>query len=578
MRIQMKILLLSLLLVVALIAGTGVLLYQYSARAYVQDAETDLKTLADKLSHQLAARIQQMDFAILFMLSDPDFLSAISTYTMSQKDDPKNQLIILNSATIIDRMLLSYGIDKNFYRASFFTAHGDYFSSHYSGDYRPARPVEEIVADLPWVEKVNALKGRMMLLTPYPDPWTPRGKEAPLVYGVARALQAASGLTCYLEVQNLAVDLDKLLDLPGHPDAQVIIYGAGDAVYYSNGMSLPKGEDWISVSTVPNEYGLYVDVSISRAGLRPLFWSVALQMVTMCAAALLASFLYIYLFTRRLTRPIRALQVSMEQTALENLGEARSARGMDELQSLHDAYQQLLDRLNRAMDAQIRSQAQEMQARFDALQAQIDPHFLYNTLNVIASRAMQIGDDEIMEVCEGIASLLRYSTSTQRRVATIGLEVEHLGTYLLLMKRRYQHKRSFQIDVAESILDQPMPKIVLQPLAENALRHGFKDTGGPMSVWVIGEAVGGRWSISVVDSGAGFDEETLTRLDARMRSGQVAPETSGESLSIGGMGLVNTFARLRAFYGEELTMTLENLSPGARVTIGGSMLSEGGVP
>lgn len=99
-----------------------------------------------------------------------------------------------------------------------------------------------------------------------------------------------------------------------------------------------------------------------------------------------------------------------------------------------------------------------------------------------------------------------------------------------------------------------------------------------MSVWVIGEAVGGRWSISVVDSGAGFDEETLTRLDARMRSGQVAPETSGESLSIGGMGLVNTFARLRAFYGEELTMTLENLSPGARVTIGGSMLSEGGVP
>lgn len=97
-----------------------------------------------------------------------------------------------------------------------------------------------------------------------------------------------------------------------------------------------------------------------------------------------------------------------------------------------------------------------------------------------------------------------------------------------------------------------------------------------MSVWVTGEVVHGRWSIAVVDNGAGFDEETLARLGARMRDGQVAPETAGERVSIGGMGLVNTFARLRAFYGEAFVMTLENLPLGARVIIGGPMRDDCG--
>ncbi len=563
MRTQMKRLLLSLLLVVALIAGMGTLLYGYSARAYVRGAEADLRTLADKLTMQLELRVQQMDFIVLFMMSDPDFLSAISSYTMPQKNEPENQLLVASGATTINRMLRGYAIEQNCYRASLFNAQGDFFSSHTSGNVLPGRPVTDIVADLPWIADADALMGGMLLLAPYADPWAADPADAPPVYGVARAVRTSSGVTCYLEAQSLTADLDALLALPDHPDAEVKLLDAEGRVYYAVG-SGENGSERIAAETEPNRYGLYVSVSISRAGLMPLFWSFAVQIITMCFAALLFSFTYIYRFTRKLTRPISALQASMEQTMLGSLGGTRTQEGMDALKTLQDEYASLLGRLNTALDTQLRSQAQTA------------PRFLYDALDVVADRAAQTGDGEIVEMCGGIASMLGYSTSTQARVATIGAEAEHLGTYLQLMKRHYQHKLEYKIQVEEGVRGQPMPKIVLQPIAENAIRHGFTEKGGVMRVRVVGAAADGRWTIAVEDNGAGFDAETMGRLNAYFHAARVPEGMPGDGYEIGGMGLANTYARLRAYYGEGFQMSLENLSPGARVVISAPVWEEEG--
>ena len=98
----------------------------------------------------------------------------------------------------------------------------------------------------------------------------------------------------------------------------------------------------------------------------------------------------------------------------------------------------------------MQAQQRETRALMDALQAQVYPHFLFNTLNVIAGRAMVIGDDEIVSTCDEIASMLRYSADTRQKTATIRTEAAHFTTYLALMKKRYRSKLNYHIDLGGS--------------------------------------------------------------------------------------------------------------------------------
>ncbi|MEG0145143.1 MAG: hypothetical protein RR739_03675, partial [Clostridia bacterium] len=136
-KLHIKLLLLSLALVIALIALTGVIFYHYNAQSARQSAEAELATLAEKLSLQMEARIQQIDVAFLFMLSDPEFLSALSSYTMPRRDDARNRLLVSDSVTALGRVLRSYAVGKHFRRVVMFDLQGHYFTSDYSARARP---------------------------------------------------------------------------------------------------------------------------------------------------------------------------------------------------------------------------------------------------------------------------------------------------------------------------------------------------------------------------------------------------------------------------------------------------------
>ena len=131
MRIQNKLLLVTLALVVLLIFITGCLFAHYGETSRIEQLTGQMQALAETLSLQLESRIQQMDLALLFMLSDPDFLSSISYYTMPGRDVDANKLLVSNSGGVINRVIKSYAIHKTIYRATLFTSFGDYFSSHF---------------------------------------------------------------------------------------------------------------------------------------------------------------------------------------------------------------------------------------------------------------------------------------------------------------------------------------------------------------------------------------------------------------------------------------------------------------
>ena len=239
------------------------------------------------------------------------------------------------------------------------------------------------------------------------------------------------------------------------------------------------------------------------------------------------------------------------------------------------SYNDLLKRLNTARRQEEQMSMLHMQAEFDALQAQMNPHFLYNVLNVISHRGVQNGDEVICEICERLASMLRYSAGVSRRLVPLREEIEYLNHYLFLLKTRYRDKLDYCLEIAGEVLDQMIPKIVLQQLVENSITHGFAETSGVMGINIRGFVERGFWLVEISDNGCGFKEEEIRAIKEKMEKIAGALNQGKLALDLGGMGLLNIYARLIILFGSSAVFRIANAEPGgARVTIGAALMKE----
>ncbi len=205
-----------------------------------------------------------------------------------------------------------------------------------------------------------------------------------------------------------------------------------------------------------------------------------------------------------------------------------------------------------------------LQAQLSALQTQINPHFIYNTLNIISAKSMESGNFDVIEICDQFAQMLRYSTDTRTRTATMAEEIENVRNYLMLAKARYEDNLEFTVDVPENLNTITVPKLTLQPLVENALTHGFDGTNVLRRLSVTGLIKANRLILEIRDNGTGFSDEMLQSLRSRIRDiedGKVSIEASG-----GHIGLVNTCLRLHYYSNGAMHMTIRN-DNGAVITM-----------
>lgn len=314
------------------------------------------------------------------------------------------------------------------------------------------------------------------------------------------------------------------------------------------------------MAAVQNGTGLLADTR--QALLLAVILALGCFVVSMGVAVLVAN---------KLSRPIVMLRERMENTGIENLdAEPITVKGDDEVAALSIAYQNLTRRLNESMVKERRLSLLQLQAQFDTLQAQVNPHFLYNVLNVISSRGVLSGDEEICEICGSLAAMLRYSTNTKERYATVEKEVEYLRQYIFLLKSRYEHRLEVEIDWEESLKDEILPKIVLQQLVENCVQHGYQNSKSVMRVCVRGWRDGNGWYFEVRDNGQGItdevQEELMKKIDRIRR--RILSRDSSIEMEIGGMGLANTYARMFLLYNGRAVFRIRNLDEGVSVMIG----------
>lgn len=594
MRFQSKLLFRYSLLVFFLVVVLAITFYAYTARLFENNAAGTYRLLTSRMSLHLDNLIHPMDFITENLISSDSFRTALITLATLDRSNPQNDLFLNEAAQTVRGDLLTYAIERNFYSVVVVTSEGDFFSSNFI-NHGQIKVEEQPLSQLPGYVSAESAHGRAIVVPPHRDPWDPTARVE--VYGLARVVPGRSGDLAFIDVQNPVSDLKSLFSVPHPSYVRVLAIQRDGAPFYESRPTAPAlvayylkaaqrpgagdhfrrdpitGRSELIISATSTYTGITILLVLSRdVVLRPLAfveWTTA----GVSLLIILVSILYNWVSSARLTMPLRLIRRRIEETELSNLpGERALDHENDEIAALDRSFQRLRDRLDEAVKRELRSRTLWLQARLDSLQAQVNPHFLYNVLTVIAGKGLEHGDEEIGEICDAIAAMLRYSTSTASRTATIDDELTHVKAYLFLMKKRLEDRLEFAFSVDNAIRAVVVPKMLLQQIVENSVNYGSPDDRTPMRIRIRGSRVGERWLIEVCDNGPGFDAAALEELRARMAriGAQAALREEEPGMEIGGLGLLNTYIRLHLYYRGDFLWEMENLAAGgARIAIGG---------
>ena len=227
--------------------------------------------------------------------------------------------------------------------------------------------------------------------------------------------------------------------------------------------------------------------------------------------------------------------------------------GFAEYASLAHSYNVMLRRIRGLMQETVDRQEQLRRMEIGALQEQINPHFLYNTLDSIV-RVMETGrTPEAIEMVQALAKLFRLSINNGDYFLTVEQEMDYARNYLTIQQVRYKKRFKYELYMDESIKDLPCPKIILQPLIENSLKHGMSDMPG-CTLIVRARQEGYNIVLSVEDDGLGIPPEELKKLQEMLRDDSNIMVKKSRY----GIGLRNTNRRIKLLYGSDYGLTIES--------------------
>ncbi len=270
----------------------------------------------------------------------------------------------------------------------------------------------------------------------------------------------------------------------------------------------------------------YVQVSYASIGL-----------VAFIVVGLMANVL-----SRSITHPVKQLCTIMQSVDKNNFDITAEIDATDEIRQLSDEFNIMLSKIRDLIDQIHHEQELKRKSELKALQAQINPHFLYNTLDSIIWMSEMGNNQEVVLMTSALARLFRISISRGREVITVKDELLHVESYLTIQKMRYREHFSYSIDVDESILTAPCLKILLQPLVENSIYHGLKHVSYQGHISIRGKRQQGSVVLQVADNGAGMDPQTFNHM--------LSEEFVGTDVARSGVGLRNVHERLKLYFGE----------------------------
>ncbi|MGB4658670.1 MAG: sensor histidine kinase [Mobilitalea sp.] len=325
------------------------------------------------------------------------------------------------------------------------------------------------------------------------------------------------------------INLIKIIDQLSKSDVQEV-YEGGNFWFYRE----VSGGKMKILMTVPNS-------SIMEALNNTLLAGIAIGLI-----AVLISTIGSMVFSRAFSKPIIELSAMMRTITIDDFSDIIVKEREDEIGILHDSFGIMIERNKKLIAQEYQSKIEKREAQIRALQAQINPHFMYNTLQVIGGMALKKDVPEVYKITTALGDIMRYSLNFSNEMVCVKEEIQYFKAYLTIQNERFGNKIKLEIKIAEELEEYLIPKLILQPLLENSLEHGLSNKSGEWWIQLEGDLVGeSDLLLTMSDNGIGIEPERLEQI----RESLISEEKSMKSSSH--IGLCNVNSRIRLKYSDD---------------------------
>ncbi len=367
------------------------------------------------------------------------------------------------------------------------------------------------------------------------------------------------------EIDRVFADLSEVLDTRvtlRNRDGEILYANFADAWQWTEEAgekavmirdTIPKGSPWVKWEYEIGNLGLtltfYDEVRKLNHNIQELNrWTETVILLTV-GIILLASFL----FAKTIVTPVLRLHDRLVRIRSGDFQVRVPVETKDELGDVGLAFNDMAAEIDRLVNKVYTIQIKEKEAAIAALQAQINPHFLYNTLDMIKSMADIYEAGEVSDVIVALSGLFRYATHTSTVIVTVREELENLSNYMKIVNARLGGRITCKVEVPDELLDQPVVKVCLQPIVENSISHGLRRGAKARDILVRFARMEQDIVITVRDDGVGIDAGRMDEIRRRL----ALPPGENTDERIGSVGLKNIHDRIRLYYGSENGVTIE---------------------
>lgn len=528
-----------------------------------------------KIQSRLDSSLESMDRIINGLLFNRTFLDIM--------EDSKNT----SALPEYDTQMLNYFLtldapELSTYRIIAFN--DDVYYTLTKSDENPAY-IKNAISNYPWSNSLKDAGGERVILPIHKDNFSTSQET---VYSVARQITDGSNPYGFIEVQNEFNNIESFCSLK-HLSGEIMVFASDGTQIYPDpsvkGAHSQKfmQETFSTVSRRKETDGSFRDnraqityVTSSYSGWTTVMYCPLTEMVPWGLQMILFSLL-VFLFliatvlimfrvlTKRLVAPLNDLSHALEDVSLENLSlKLDQQYNIEEIEIINQSFQKMFEHLKNAINISMQSKTNEERANYLALQSQMNPHTIYNTISMIEGVAYMNGDKEVSELCIRFSKMLRYISDYTKDTYTIQDEVSHLQNYAFLIQKRYDGKLNIHIGVQEDIQNELLPKFTLQPLVENCVKHGLHSTNPCFIVDVSIDSAEEYWVICIADNGSGFTPVSLQKISKQLIQCDESLKNQQDIINrkIGNLTISNIYIRCRILYGDRFHFDFGN-NPGS---------------
>lgn len=594
---QNKIFMIFFSIFIVIIASFSYYLYSYIKMTLMRTEQNSLTPATQKVSDQIDMMYKQLNYASLGFTYNQQ--NAEVMLELNNSDEVSSDDLLIAQNKLIHNLDSIYNVVNDLYKVIIFVPDKNIFVSYVRNEHLVQNVPASYVSQSSSSE-LFASKQLFTNLPAHPDDWSTQPET--VVSVVRKFSNAYNSNFGMIELQLPYRTLEEICTIQQSKSKQrVLIFDQEGKIIYPYQADLDQqfkqqitpifhltqGKDVVSGEIRLDERSQFFNAyQSSYTG-----WTTAIVddgtffaqnikyyrnlLLTISIFLLLSIVVIYYIILRRLTRPLVHLTQTIREVNLNNLTFAEpdyEGREYNEFKMLHRSFEHMINKLRASISSEYEARLRAMEANYSALQAQINPHFMFNTLNVIAAHCEESDSDIAADMCFRLSEMLRYTANLTSGTAPLGDELKYSHDYLELMKLHYDHSLFYTMDIPEAMHAIKLPKLSLQPFVENCIDHGFEQKLPPWNIRIKGHITDlEHWEILIEDDGAGFPPATLYEIEQKLNfyKSNLQHGDILSNLQISGMGIMNTYIRLMIHFGEHFYFHISNLEgSGSRIRFG----------